>query len=211
MHQHNMWRSTLAQWLPLAIVIIIFSGLAYVTVQQNYRMGANDPQIQIAQDITTAIVQGTPADSIVPTNPTVDVAASLSPFVAIFDDTGKPVGASVSLDGKLPTLPDGIFAYAKQHGQDNFTWQPKKDVRIAAVVTHYSGKESGFVLAGRSLTEIEKRESQLLIMSAIAGAVALVLTFLVTLLLAKITGHPHSHKEQSAAAEGEPKEASHHP
>jgi len=169
-------------WLPFAVIIIIFAGLAYVAVQQNYRLSANDPQIQIAEDVSTAINAGTAApDAIVPPSPTQDITQSLSPFVAIYNATGTPIGSSVALDGKLPTLPSGIFDNAKAHGEDRFTWQPKPGLRVAAVVSHFNGPVPGFVMAGRSLKEIENRIKNLTLMTAIATALALVLTFLALL------------------------------
>src|SRR4051812_42163598 len=117
--------SIFLKWLPLGVAIVMFSGLVYVAVQQNYRALANDPQIQIAQDISNAITQGTPPDSIVPPNPTVDITQSLAPFVAIYNATGTPIGSSVGVDGKLPVLPGGVFDYVKMHGEERLTWQPK--------------------------------------------------------------------------------------
>ena len=169
-------------WLPLAVTIVLLSGLVYAAVQQNYRQSANDPQIQITQDVASAIAQGSAtADNIVPANPTVDMSQSLSAFVIIYTATGTPIGGSVMLDGKLPTLPSGVLDFAKAHGQDRFTWQPKTNVRVAAVVTPFLGPNPGYVLAGRLLTEVEKREMQLELMCAIGGLVTLVLTFLTIL------------------------------
>ena len=96
-----------------------------------------------------------PPDSIVPAQPTADMAKSLSTFLAIYNATGTPIGSSVSLDGKLPVPPSGVFDSVKLHGEDRFTWQPKPGLRLAAVVTQYSGPQSGFVLVGRSLREVE--------------------------------------------------------
>ena len=176
-------------WLPFAVIILVFSGLIYVTVQQNYRSSANDPQTQYAEDISYALSHGTTAaDSIVPPNPTQDISQSLAPFVIIFTSSTTPVGSSVSIDGKLPTLPSGVFELAKKNGENRFTWQPKKDTRIAAVVKYFSGSVSGYVLAGRSLKEVEKRETQLCTMTVIAGALALALTYLVLLLIKMMCG-----------------------
>jgi hypothetical protein len=46
-------------------------------------------------------------------------------------------------------------------GENRVTWQPEPGVRIAAVVASYSGTQSGFVMAGRSLRETERRVDQL--------------------------------------------------
>ncbi len=41
--------------LPFAVAVTGFCLLAYVTVQQSLRQGANDPQIQMAQDAVAAL------------------------------------------------------------------------------------------------------------------------------------------------------------
>ena len=178
-NNQSKFSSAFKAWLPFAVIIIIFAGLVYGAVQQNYRQSANDPQIQVAQDISNAVALGQAApDTIVPANPTADMAQSLSTFVIIYSATSSPIGASVGLDGKIPSLPAGVADYASLHGQDRFTWQPKPGVRVAAVVEHFAGPVPGFVLVGRSLKEIELRENNLTLMCAAAAAIALVLVFL---------------------------------
>ncbi len=181
---NNLWKVFKA-WLPFAVVILVLSGLAYVLVQQNYRQSANDPQIQIAEDVATAISGGTPADQIVPAEGSTEMAKTLSPFVQIYGDDGKIIGSSILVDGKNPTVPAGVFDYVKKHGQDRFTWQPKKGVRSAAVMTHFTGVRPGFVLAGRSLREVEIREQQALYLAGIGALASLVISFLVLFLLMK--------------------------
>lgn len=184
--------SALKTWLPLALTTIVLSALVYTVVQQSYRMSANDPQIQIAEDIATVLSQGNTApDSVVPPNPTTDISASLSTFVVIYSATGTPIGSSVALDGKLPTIPAGVIDYTKNHNQDRFTWQPKTGTRIAAVMTKFAGPTPGYILAGRSLREVEKRETQLLILTAIATLFSLLLTFLACWLLSKQSTGPN--------------------
>lgn len=176
---------TFVKWLPLAVAIAILTGLVYVAVQQSYRMSANDPQIQISEDVADVINKGTTPDQIVPPEGSTDISKSLATFVIIYDDTGKAVGSTAILDGKTPLVPSGVLDFARQHGNDKFTWQPKTGVRVAAVVARYSGKASGFVLVGRSLREIEIRITKLGQMSAMAGLLALVLTYLIIFLFFK--------------------------
>lgn len=196
-HHKQVCSASFCHWLPFAAIILIFSGLTYVAIQQNYRLSANDPQIQIAEDIASAITQGkAPPESIVPANPSEDIAASLATFVAIYNATGTPIGSSVMLDGNLPSLPAGVLDAVKQRGEKRFTWQPKPKVRIAAVITSFTGTQSGFVLAGRSLKEVEARIKQLTIMTASATALALILTYLLIFLMAiKPCACCHKHEE----------------
>ena len=200
-HHKAVLAETFKNWLPLAVTIIILTGLVAVVVQQNYRQSANDPQIQIAEDVATAINNGSATpNAIVSPTPTTDIASSLSAFVTVFSATNTPIGSSVSLGGKLPTLPAGVFNYVKLHGEDRFTWQPQPGLRIAAVVTKYGGAASGYVLAGRSLRDIEVREGQLNIMALIAGLLALILTFLIYWWNTKQLPHHQHHEEPKEEA-----------
>ncbi len=186
----------------MAVVIILVCGFVYMTAQQMYRQSANDPQIQIALDVVTAINSGSAApDSIVSPSPTADMTTSLSPFLVIYSATGTPIGASVFLDGKLPTVPSGVLDYVKEHGEERLTWEPKDGLRIAAIVVKYSGTEEGYVLVGRSLKEVEVRINELTKMSVIATVATLVLSFFAVFFMQKkrepaatvaspIPGHP---------------------
>jgi hypothetical protein len=151
----------LKAWIPLAITITCLSGLIYLVVQQDIRIGANDPQIQIAEDLGSQLSAGQNPLMLIPPTKT-DMSKSLANYIMIFDKDGKSIGSSVVLDGKEPVLPQGVFANAKksQENEIRFTWQPKTGVRSAAVLVYYKGETPGFVLIGRSLREIEIREGQ---------------------------------------------------
>ena len=141
------------QWLPLAIATAGLCALVYLTVQQSLRMGANDPQIQMAESAANALNGGASLDSIVPAVK-VELANSLAPFLIVFDDSGNVLAASTTLHGAVPLYPSGVLDYTRQNGEDRVTWQPESGVRMATVVVRY---DQGFVLAGRSLREVEIR------------------------------------------------------
>lgn len=143
-------------WLPMAVVITALCGLVYLVEQQSLRINANDPQIQMAEDAAAALTKGASVESILPSGQ-VNIASSLAPFVIIFDDSGKPVASSALLHDQIPSYPTGVFDYVRKNGEDRVTWQPEPGVRIASVVVAYSGTLNGFVMAGRSLRETEKR------------------------------------------------------
>ncbi len=44
--------SSVTTYFAAVIIITAIMGLIYVSVQQTYRTGANDPQLQIARDIS---------------------------------------------------------------------------------------------------------------------------------------------------------------
>ena len=134
----------------------------YASVQQSLRESANDPQIQMAEDAANDLKNGQAPAGVVGRGNIIDISESLSPFLIIYDSTGLPLESPAKLDDTVPVPPKGVFQYALKHGQDSVTWHPERDVRIASVIQSYrSESTSGFVLAGRSLREVEKREENL--------------------------------------------------
>lgn len=170
-------------WLPIAFTTSLLSTLILTTVQQNFRQGANDPQIQIAQDSAQNLISGKNEQDIVGQNQ-IDISKSLAPFIIIFNDDGKPIASQAVLDGRIPTPPTGVFDYTKTHKEDRITWQPKEGVRIAAVLERFEGSKPGFVLSGRSLKEIELREEALNHFVLFGWAGSILGTLILVLLLA---------------------------
>lgn len=147
-------------WLPLALISTIICALIYLTLQQHMRQGANDPQIQLSEDRALMLSQGEAIHEVIPST-IIDISKSLAPFFIAFNLQGEVIASSGQLNGKTPTPPSGVFEYIKVHGQNRFTWQPTDTVRIAAVITPFKGAKPGYLLVGRSLREVEKREYQL--------------------------------------------------
>ena len=168
----NKLKTILKIWLPFAVTITAFCALTYATVQQSYRQGANDPQIQMAEDSVDALADGKTVETVV-TADKVSVAKSLAPFLIAYDREGKVTASSVTLDGQTPELPNGVLASTMKLGENHITWQPKDGVRIAAVIVSY---ENGYMLAGRNIREVEVRESQLTTFAEITWALAILTT-----------------------------------
>ena len=174
-------RSIIVHWLPLAAAITLLAGMVYATTQSVERQSANDPQIQLARDAAARLAKGeTPATVAAPSG--LDIATTLSPFVEVFDPSGKPLASSAMLHGQLPVVPTGVFDYVRQNGEEHVTWQPEPGVRQASVVVAVSGAQPGFVMAARSLQEVEVRTDSNLKLIAlgtilILGAVLVVVVF----------------------------------
>lgn len=162
--------------MPFALIITGFCALVYGTVQQNYRQSLNDPQIEIAEDASTELAKGALPQSVVPVK-MIDIASSLAPYVIVYNENLKPVAYSGTLEGDAPVPPKGVFDFTKQNGENRLTWEPKADVRSAIVIRYYAGEHSGYVLAGRGMRQVEKREIKLEIMVGIAWLVLIVGTF----------------------------------
>jgi hypothetical protein len=99
--------------------------------------------------------------------------------VTVFDSNGRVLSTGGTLGGKDPAPPAGMLSAAVAGSPNRVSWQPRGDVRFAAVAVDWSG---GTVLAGRSLREVEHREDQLLLLLAaawIAGIVAIAVASLV--------------------------------
>jgi hypothetical protein len=177
----------LKAWLPLAIVTTCLSGLIYLSVQQNIRISANDPQIQIAEDIAAQLTKGQDPRAFVPST-TTELSKSLATYIMLFDKDGKLVGSSVTLDGKNPVVPQGVFSQTQKSltGETRFTWQPKPGVRSAVVVDYYKGPVPGFVLIGRSIREIEIREKQQEYIVFLGWAVTMLVSLLAVSALSKL-------------------------
>lgn len=172
-----MWY-TLRYWLSFAVVITSLSALVYIVVQQNYRQSANDPQIQLAKDIADDLSNGAKLQAL-GIQGSVNIASSLAPFVMIYDKDRNPVLATAVLSGKTPNIPEGVLNAAGRKGENRVTWQPKRGVRSAIVVVSYP---RGYVLVGRSLTEVEKRIEQLGMLVCMLWLMTMVASFLAVLL-----------------------------
>ena len=157
-------RRALAIFLPVAVFATLCCGFVYTAVQQDLRMGANDPQLQLAEDAAHALDGGAPASTLVG-SAKVDVAVSLASFIVIYDLSGHVLATDGQLDGHDPVPPLGVLDAARQDPPNAVTWEPRAGVRIASVTVPWHG---GTVLAGRSLREVERQEDNILLVAAAA-------------------------------------------
>lgn len=155
----NRFATTLANWLPFAATVTLMSILIYAVTQQNYRLTANDPQTEMAEDAATALNNGADPKSIIASGPVAEMSKSFSPFVVIYDKAGNMAAGNVTLNGKPLTLPAGVLDYIQKNGSDMVSWQPQPDVRDAMVGIRAA---KGYtVIAGRSLHKVEERINKL--------------------------------------------------
>lgn len=164
-----------------AAAATITASFIYASVQQTYRTGGNDPQIQLAADAVSALRAGTPAEAVLPAAP-VDLSSGLGPFVIVYDSNDRPIAGSGHLAGALPVPPKGILAAARAEDWHSVTWMPRRDVRVAAVLQRVDDGSGRVVLAARSLREVEERTSRLLVMTALAWGALMLLSVLAALL-----------------------------
>jgi hypothetical protein len=178
----NKFARGFVSWLPLAVAVTGVSGLVYLAVQQDLRQGANDPQIQMAEDAAVSLAKGDMPSAVVPRGTSIDIAQSLSPWIAVYDPSGKPLESSGVLDGALPQPPITLFDAGRE--ETRITWQPRAGVRQALILVQ--AKNGDFIASGRSLKAVEEREDSLTLEVFLAWAVtmtgSLIFSFITALL-----------------------------
>jgi hypothetical protein len=179
-----LWFRIVRVWLPIAVAATVVMGLAYVAVQQSYRNGLDDPQLQLATDAASRLDAGASPESVV-NSPTVDAEKSLAPFVIVVGPQGDALAAGVTLGGSTPIPPAGVLATARSKGTSRVTWQPRPDVRIASVSA--AASDGRVAVAGRNMRAVESRIEDLGKLTAIAWAAAMI-GALVASLIAELVG-----------------------
>ena len=167
-------------WLPLAAVTTVLSFTIFAVVQQGQRLSANEPLVEIAESTANQLQQGATPQSVT-AGSVVDVGNDLAPGVAVLDQTGKVIVSTMRMnsdtdrpqDGIIPQLPAGVIQSVSDNGEDRFTWEPSHGVRLAAVVASTGGSHPEYVVAARSLKEVEKRISHTFHIVAAGWALAL--------------------------------------
>jgi hypothetical protein len=154
-------KPTILSWLPIAVAASILCGLVYGLVQQDIRTAANDPELQLAEDAAVLLGSGISPLTVAGEH-AIDISKSLAPYLIVLNASKVVVASSAVLAGTTPVPPAGVFDHALRFGENRITWEPVRGVRSAIVVVPYQGHAEGYVIAGRSLREVERRESDLL-------------------------------------------------
>lgn len=147
--------ATLNYFLATALVTIVML-LIYATLQQVYRTGLDDPQIQMVRDISSKLAQRRSVETLIVADST-DITHSLSPFIVLYDVHGKAIRSNALLNGKMPQIPEGIIEVVRKKGEHRVSWQPGKGIRMAMVILQTKGTPVQFIASGRSMAEVEER------------------------------------------------------
>jgi hypothetical protein len=172
-------------WIISIVTITAVMFFIYALAQQGLRQSANDPQIQMAEDAAAQLSAGkNPSEFNSQTK--VDIATSLAPYLLIYDNQGQPLASTGALKGEVPNIPPGVLSVAQKFGQDRVTWQPEPGVRSAVVAVPFGNPVSGYVIAGKSLREIEIREDNLLTLTILVWLAGLLASLIILLIVLKI-------------------------
>jgi hypothetical protein len=155
----------LLYWLSGAIILTLIFGTIYAAVQQNWRLGLN---IDLAPMASTAIRDagsGFSSTQIVG----VPVENNDGPFLIMYDRNGSVDLSGLTINHQPPQLPASVLKNLQTGGETRITWQPQPGYRYATVIKKYDG---GYVLAGRSLKDVETQEDKLAIVCVFAWLLA---------------------------------------
>lgn len=186
----------LVPWVLSLVLVTFFCLLLLFVVQKMYRQAANHPQIQIAEDAAAAFEQNqftnetlkSSFESFVPSIGQVDLGSSLSPWIQVYDASREVIESSVSIQEAqtTPRVSSELFEGLSKRDQIRLTWQPRKGIRQAIVITKFSGLRSGYIVVGRSLREVE---DQIRILTVIISAAWFVMVFMIVCVAAWTFGY----------------------
>jgi hypothetical protein len=175
----NRFIGVFFHWLPLGVAVIFLGGLLYTTVQQNYRQNLYDPQVQLVEDAVTGLSAGKIPTEVVPHTASIDATKSLATFMTAYDKEGNVIATNGTIGADQPKPPQGVFDYAREHGENRLTWQPVPNARIAIVMKK---TDNGFIMAGRNMREVESRINMLAKRTALGTLFILLATFVADLI-----------------------------
>lgn len=148
-----LWVRATLLWVPVAVAVTALSLTLAVALQQAVRTGANDPQVEMIEDAATRLDAGAPPAAVIPAG-SVEISASLAPWLLVYDRSGHLLAGSATLHGQPPPFPDSVLFGLRGQGRDLITWQPEAGVRSAVAAAAWRG---GYLVAGRSLRREEER------------------------------------------------------
>ncbi len=150
----NKYFPILKNWFGYSAVITLLCGIIYIVAQQNFRMSANDPQYQMAEDAANALNNGADPKSLINSAAPVEISQSLSPYLVIYSTSGNMAASGAMLDGHALAIPKGVIDYVDKNGKDAASWQPQPGVRQAMVGIR---AKNYIAFTGRSLRKVEER------------------------------------------------------
>jgi hypothetical protein len=139
-------------WISLMFLVTFTCILTYLVTQQSLRLGANELPAQLATDTAIKLQEGKNAESAIPANK-IDMSKSMDTFVMVYDKNKNLLATSGMMGNSKPSYPKGVLDYVDQKGEDRVTWQPQTGLRFATVAIKF---DNGYIVAARSLNEIEK-------------------------------------------------------
>lgn len=168
-------------FLTLVLLISVIFVAICVSARTVFRQNANDPQVEVTDQVASIVRQGVPLDAIVSGAEQIDLATSKALFVVVYDGDRNLVGSSATFNGDNPQIPGDALDKAKQAEDYRFDWQPDNGLKFGLVAKAID--DQAFVVAGRSLTEMENRAAALHLPLWIGWVAAVLVALLLTALI----------------------------
>jgi heavy metal sensor kinase len=191
-------RLTLWYVALLAVILVAFSGLLYVSLARSLREEMDLTLVTEAQRLiaTMDFENGTPRLGEAPDNLRIGTVA------ALYDSTGRRL---IAYDPRqpLPSLPDAL-SRAAQAGQsfDTASLQDRTQWRVLTVPVTENGIEIGILQVGRPVAEVDATLRQLALLLAVAVPLTLLVASAGGLFLAGRALDPIDRISRAAAAIG---------
>ncbi|WP_427131998.1 hypothetical protein [Pseudarthrobacter sp. S9] len=154
-------------WVTAGLIITILCGMFYAVQQQTVRRSANTEPAAAVERELQLIDFGSHASA----EPALELNQNSGPFVIVYSADNTAETGTAVLDGTLPAMPDGVLDFARTHGLDRITWQPRPDLRMALVIKPAAGGKA--VVGGQSLTPFEDRDRQSLLFTVLGWLASL--------------------------------------
>lgn len=136
-------------WVAGAVITTIVFATMYLALQHIGRQAVNDAPAAAA----AAQIQQIGSDPGL--GPRLELTKDSGIFLMVIGEDNKAISTTVTLRGKVPTLPVGVLDTTRATGTDVVTWQPEPGLRMAVVTRQAAGK---VVVAGQSLTPFENTD-----------------------------------------------------
>lgn len=162
------------------LVTTIFVSICYAS-RAVFRQAANDPQIEVTEQVAKIIEQGVPLEAIISSAEVVELNDSKALFVVIYDGEKNLVASSATLDGQSLSIPAEQVALASGQDTHRFDWQPKDELKFALVSKKVG--DSAYIVAGRSLAETTLRMESLRPILFGGWIVSILFSLLITFLI----------------------------
>jgi len=193
-------KKVLKYWIPLAVGLTALTATMLGVSFYILRQMADDPQIQIAEDIAPILATGQDPRAL-EQQAKVDISKSLVQFIIVYDNDGKVVASTAKLNEESPIVPKDALEASKATGQNRITWMPQENVRSALVINRFEGEKPGYVVVGRSLREVEKRKQEMLKLGPLSWGASLFSTLLASYIFlnrSKKTAHHQDNEDDKA-------------
>jgi hypothetical protein len=184
-------------FLPI-IIIILTTATAFVLLQQNIRLSADEEISTLSDNIISAVEKNRAVLDNQPQDQLVDPSKSDLIFIQAYNDDNSIIFSTLGIDGNNQSkVPQSALDAAKKNNRNNITWSPKKDIRLATVVQRFNGEKPGYIVTGRSLKTFDTKINNLgktaglsaLASIAILGLISAIWSFVETPREKKIKKH----------------------